>query len=205
MSQQAPTTFRSPSAFRRWLVANHDKKTELTVRCFRVHAADRGLTYPQALDEALCFGWIDGVRRSGDADSFALRFSPRRPRSIWSRVNIRHAERLIAEGRMAPPGRAAFDARDPSRSGIYSFERDSIKFVPALERTFRRHRAAWSHYQSRPPWYRRTTTHWVMSAKRDETRKRRLATLIACCARGVAIPGLDRATPTQKRQRKQVS
>jgi uncharacterized protein YdeI (YjbR/CyaY-like superfamily) len=188
-----PTTFRSPAEFRRWLDAHHDKATELYVRCYRVSAADKGLTYKQALDEALCFGWIDGVRPGGDGESFWIRFSPRTPRSIWSLVNIRHAERLIAEGRMTPAGRAAFDARDPARSGVYSFERRDARFTPVLERAFRKNRAAWTDFEQRPPWYRRTTTHWVMSAKREETRERRLATLIDCCARGRPIPGLERS------------
>ncbi len=150
------------------------------------------MTYTQALDEALCFGWIDGVRRRVDANSFSQRFSPRRSRSIWSRVNIRHVERLIEAGRMTEAGLAAFQARDEQRTGVYSFEQRSIELAPAYRRTFRANRAAWDYFQGEAPYYRRTSTYWVMSAKREETRARRLATLVACSARRTRIPLLTR-------------
>jgi uncharacterized protein YdeI (YjbR/CyaY-like superfamily) len=149
------------------------------------------VTYAQALDEALCFGWIDGVRRRVDADSFSVRFTPRKPRSIWSRVNIGHVERLTKSGRMRKPGLAAFEARTAERTGVYSFERQAT-LAPAYARIFRANAAGWAYYQSQPPWYRRTTTHWIMSAKREDTREKRLASLIACSARGTTIPELTR-------------
>ncbi len=184
-------SFRTPAAFRAWLTKNHAKAAELLVRCYKVHATDRGITYAQALDEALCHGWIDGVRRSVDADSFSIRFTPRKPVSNWSRVNVAHVERLTNEGRMAQPGLDAFARRTEARTGVYSFERQDALAATFIE-TFRASRAAWAFYQSRAPWYRRTTAHWVMSARREETQNRRLAQLIDCSARGKLIPPLDR-------------
>lgn len=185
-------SFPSPSAFRSWLSENHDTARELTVRLFKTHAADRGLTYAQALDEALCFGWIDGVRRSLDADSFSVRFSPRKPRSIWSRINVAHVERPIAAGRMTRAGLAAFEARDEARTGVYSFERRPAKLPAPYEKAFRASAGAWAYYQEQPPWYRRTTAHWVLSAKREETRERRLRTLIECSSARRPIRELTR-------------
>jgi uncharacterized protein YdeI (YjbR/CyaY-like superfamily) len=191
----ALTNFRTPAAFRAWLKQHHAKATELHLRCFKVHAAKQGVTYRQALDEALCFGWIDGVRRSVDADSFSTRFTPRKPASIWSRVNIAHVERLTNAGRMAKPGLGAYALRTEARTGVYSFERES-DLAPVQAEAFRANKAAWAHYQAQPPWYRRTSAHWVMSAKRAETREKRLAQLIDCSARSEPIPPLDRRRPS---------
>jgi uncharacterized protein YdeI (YjbR/CyaY-like superfamily) len=187
----ALTSFRTPAAFRAWLTRNNAKATELVLRCFKTHAADRGVTYALALDEALCFGWIDGVRRSVDDDSFSVRFTPRRPRSIWSRVNIAHVERLTKAARMTKPGVAAFEARTEARTGVYAFERPAT-LAPAYAGILRANAAAWAYYQRQAPWYRRTTTHWIMSAKREDTRGNRLASLIDCSARGTTIPELTR-------------
>jgi uncharacterized protein YdeI (YjbR/CyaY-like superfamily) len=183
-----PRTFGSQAAFRTWLKKNHQSATELFVRIFKAHVADQGLSYAEALDEALCYGWIDGVRHRLDADSFSIRFTPRKPRSIWSRVNVGHVERLIKSGRMTKAGMAAWEARDEKRTGIYAFERPPAALSPAFTRRFRDNEKAWSWFQAQPPWYRRTTTHWVMNAKREETRERRLAALVDCCARGSRIP-----------------
>ncbi len=177
----APVSFKNAAAFRAWLTRHHSSSDALVVSLSKVRTG-RGLTYAQALDEALCFGWIDGVRRSLDADSYSVRFTPRRPRSIWSRVNIAHVERLTSEGRMTPAGVSAFEARDERRTGTYSFERPPAELPSAFVRTFRANNAAWMFFQAQAPWYRRTTIHWVVSAKRQETRTKRLATLIACCA-----------------------
>lgn len=191
-SSGAPRAFRSAAAFRAWLAEHHATARELVVRCCKIHAAHRGVTYAEALDEALCYGWIDGVRRRVDADTFSVRFTPRKRRSTWSRVNIRHVERLTREGRMAKPGLAAFAAREEGRTGLYSFEQRAVKLAPGHAEEFREHADAWSYFQKQPPWYRRTSTHWVMSAKRAETRARRLATLIDYSARGRPIPPLAR-------------
>jgi len=190
-SGTAPKAFRTPAAFRAWLERHHATATELEVRLFKVHAARRGITYAQALDEALCFGWIDGVTHSLDEDSYRQRFTPRKPRSTWSRRNVEHVERLMKAGRMAPPGLAAYAARDEQRTGIYSFEQERPELAPAYLKAFRANAAAWTRYEQQAPGYRRMTAHWVMSAKKEETRARRLAILIDCSARGRKIPPLD--------------
>jgi uncharacterized protein YdeI (YjbR/CyaY-like superfamily) len=185
-------TFASSAAFRAWLARHHATASELVVRCYRTREKDRGLTYAEAVDEALCFGWIDGVRRSGDSVSFNIRFSPRRPNSVWSAVNIRKATALEAAGRMAPAGRAAFAARKERAATPYSYESKPVALAPALERELKRNRSAWRFFQSQAPWYRRTSIFWVMEAKREETRQRRLAVLAQCSAKGERIPLLRR-------------
>jgi uncharacterized protein YdeI (YjbR/CyaY-like superfamily) len=192
MAEPDPTHFKTAAAFRAWLQKHHRGANALILRIAKRHAGKSGITYAQALDEALCYGWIDGVRRSLDADSFSVRFSPRKPHSIWSRVNVRHAERLIDAGRMTTAGLAVFEAREEDRTGIYSFERQSAKLTPAYRRRFAASKAAWAYFQREAPWYRRTASYWVMSAKREETRLRRLETLIACSAGGARIGPLRR-------------
>ncbi len=173
-----PVYFGTRATFRRWLAAHHAGRTELWVG-FRTVASDGvSITYSEALDEALCFGWIDGVRKRIDASRYAIRFGPRKARSYWSAVNTRRAESLIRLGRMRAPGRRAFAARDASRTAKYSFERAQVTLDPTLARRFNSRRRAWAFFQSQPPGYRRAATWWVMSAKRDETRRRRLARLI---------------------------
>ena len=188
-----PTTFASGGAFRTWLRRHHRTAGELLVRCFKTHAKERGLTYAEGVDEALCFGWIDGVRRRLDDESFSVRFTPRKPQSIWSVVNIRKAQALEAAGRMAPAGLEAFAARKPRAARPYSYESKPGALDPAFERRFRRDRLAWKFFQSRAPWYRRTSIFWVMEAKREGTRERRFQTLLECSARGEAIPLLRRS------------
>ena len=187
----SPTAFRTPAALRAWLTKHHAQASELTLRLYKTHAADQGITYVQALDEALCFGWIDGVTHRVDEDSFRQRFTPRRPRSTWSRRNVGHVERLKQAGRMAPAGLAAYEARDEARTGVYSFEQARPELTAAYLRAFRSNPAAWTYFQGQAPGYRRLMGHWVMSAKRDETRERRLATLIDCSARGRKIPQIE--------------
>jgi uncharacterized protein YdeI (YjbR/CyaY-like superfamily) len=183
-----PACFRTAAAFRAWLRKNHNVATELLVRLYKKHAADQGITYAEALDEALCHGWIDGVRRSLDDDSFSIRFTPRKARSIWSRVNVAHVERLTQAGRMMPGGLAAFAARDDARTGIYSFERDAMTLSPDLAKRFRADRKAWAFFTKQPPGYQRLNIFRVMSAKREETRLSRLAALIAWSAKEMRAP-----------------
>lgn len=192
MADPVPEHFRTPAAFRAWLRTHHKTASVLVLRIARNHAAGTGITYAQALDEALCYGWIDGVRRSLDADSFSVRFSPRKPRSIWSRVNVRHALRLIQARRMTKAGLAAFEAREEDRTGVYSFEQRRAALTPAFRKRFQSVAAAWAYFQQEAPWYRRTTSHWVMSAKREDTRVGRLETLIASSAVGTRIGPLSR-------------
>lgn len=181
----APKSFRSAAAFRAWLAKHHASKPELTVRLFKTSAAHLGMGYVDALDEALCWGWIDGVKRAYDEVSFTHRFTPRRPRSIWSRVNVKKVEALIAAKRMAPPGMAAFEARTEERTGIYSFERAAMQLTPAYERAFRANKNAWAFFQALAPGYRRLLVFRVMSAKQEATRERRLAGIIAKTAKGI--------------------
>jgi uncharacterized protein YdeI (YjbR/CyaY-like superfamily) len=179
-----PTFFDTPAAFRRWLRAHHRRAAELWVGFHKKGTGRPSLTWPESVDEALCFGWIDGLRRSIDAGTYMIRFTPRRPGSIWSAVNIRRAEALLAAGRMQVAGRRAFEIRVPHRSVRYSYERAPAAFAAADERRFRRQRAAWTFFQSCPPWYRRVATHWVVSAAREDTRQRRLDRLIEESAAG---------------------
>jgi len=170
--------FKTPMECRHWLERNHDQVTEQWFGFYKKKSGKRGITYHEALDEALCFGWIDGLRRSLDVDSYTQRFTPRRPRSIWSRINIKRAEELRKLGKMMPPGLKAFAARSPEKSGVYSFENAPRKLSADFENKFKAYKKAWEWFQRCPPGYRRTASFWVMSAKKEETRFRRLAVLI---------------------------
>lgn len=182
-----PRGFAGPAAFRAWLEQNRATAKELYVSCSKVQAKGGGLTYREALDEALCLGWIDGVRHAQDATSFSVRFTPRKPKSAWSTVNIRRFAELRTQARVAPAGLAAFEAGVKSQ---YSFESRPRALSPALMRTFRAHPKAWLFFSAQPPWYRRTCSFYVMSAKKPETRARRLAALISHSERGRGIPPL---------------
>jgi len=184
--------FSGPAEFRAWLEEHHDSTTEMLVRCRKVQAGRKGLTYRQALDESLCMGWIDGVRRSVDATSFSVRFSPRKPKSAWSTVNITRFDQLQKEGRVHPAGRAAFQARVKTQ---YSYENRPQALAPAYVRKFQANQRAWRFFEAQPPWYRRTCAFWVMSAKQPETRERRLAVLIATSGQQKGIPPLKRPGP----------
>lgn len=179
MAQNSAVFFKTANAFRRWLQSHHAKEEELTLGFFKKHTGKTGISYAEALDDALCFGWIDGVRRGLDDERYTIRFSPRRPDSIWSQVNLRHMDRLLRAGRVEPAGREVYEARDKKRSGKYSFEqRKEIRLSPELEEVFRKNTRAWNFFSTQAPWYRRTAAFWIMSAKKIETRERRLARLI---------------------------
>jgi uncharacterized protein YdeI (YjbR/CyaY-like superfamily) len=185
--------FTTPARLRAWLEKHHATKAELWVGFHKKASGKPSITWPEAVDEATCFGWIDGVRRSVDETSYANRFTPRKPTSTWSARNTRRAKELIKEGRMRPAGLAAFERRTPDRSGTYSYEqRGEARFSPDQARRFRANRAAWTYFQSRAEGYRRTATWWVVSAKREETRQRRLQTLIEDSAQGRSIGPLRR-------------
>jgi uncharacterized protein YdeI (YjbR/CyaY-like superfamily) len=173
-----PVFFKNAAAFRRWLQKHHDTASEVMIGFYRKASGKRGIAYAEALDEALCFGWIDGVRRKLDEDSYTNRFSPRTPRSNWSEVNIKRGGELIAEGRMAAPGKKAFERRDATRGPRYSYERRISELDPESLREFRRQPAAWKFFGAQPPSYRRLVCNYVMSAKKEETRRRRLAQVI---------------------------
>jgi uncharacterized protein YdeI (YjbR/CyaY-like superfamily) len=178
------TYFKSASEFRRWLEVNHARVTELWVGLFKKDSGKGGLTYAEAVDEALCFGWIDGLKKRVDALSYTHRFTPRKPKSKWSRINIQNVERLKKAGRMTPAGLQAYAARVPERSGVYSFENAPRQLAAAEEREFKADAIAWEFFQQQPPGYRRLAIWWVISAKKSETRARRLGQLIAESRRG---------------------
>ena len=187
----APRFFRRPADFREWLLANHKTASELLVGLHKRDSGHQSITWPESVAEALCFGWIDGVRNSIDETSYTIRFTPRKSSSIWSSVNSKKMEELIADGLVHPAGMRAFERRSAEKSAIYAYEnRSSAVLDAASEREFKRHRGAWKFFESCPPWYRRTTIWRIISAKRPETRAKRLAELIACCAEGKSIPTL---------------
>jgi len=185
-----PTFFNSGADFRAWLERHHRAGTELLIGFYKTRSTKRGITYQEALDEALAFGWIDGVRRALDADSYTIRFTPRKARSIWSAVNIRRVGELTAAGRMTEAGLATFAKRDEKRSAIYAYERAAAELDADSVRLFEADKTAWAFYRAQAPWYQRTSTHWVVSAKRPETRARRLAILIQYSRDGERLPQL---------------
>jgi uncharacterized protein YdeI (YjbR/CyaY-like superfamily) len=187
-----PKFFATPAAWRAWLEKHHDRRGELLVGFYKKDSGKPSMTWPESVDAALCFGWIDGVRRRIDDVSYSIRFTPRKPRSVWSAVNIQRVKELTRHRLMRPAGIQAFEARQEKRSGIYSFEQRNIVFESAQERRFRANGAAWKFFLSQPPWYRRAATWWVVSAKREETKGRRLASLIEYSGQDRTIPQLTR-------------
>lgn len=187
----APVFFDSPAEFRAWLEQHHATAPELWVGFHKKASGRGGLTYTEAVEEALCFGWIDGLLKPIDPHSYRQRFTPRRPRSIWSNINVARVKRLRDAGRMKPAGLAAFASRDPGRTGIYSFERRPRALPAAFQRRFRAEPAAWAFWRAQPDGCRRTFTAWVLSAKREPTRERRFAALIAACAAGRRLDRLS--------------
>ena len=175
----APVFFRGAADFRRWLHKHHDRAPEVFVGFYKKDSGKKGITYREALDEALCFGWIDGVRRRVDESSYTNRFSPRTKRSIWSAVNIERVGELRKLGRMAAPGERAFEGRDEARAKQYSYERETCELAPAYQKRFKQQPDAWTFFQAQPPYYRRVASWYVMGAKKEETRLRRLERLIA--------------------------
>jgi uncharacterized protein YdeI (YjbR/CyaY-like superfamily) len=192
----APTFFATPAKLRAWFTRHHAKEQELWVGFHTKASGSPSVTWPEAVDEALSVGWIDGVRKRIDATSYEIRFTPRRAGSTWSTVNIGRARALISEGRMRPAGLAAFEARSEDRSGRYSYEqRGEVTLDREYERELRADAEAWKDFSSRPPSYRKTVVWWVMSAKREETRRRRLATLMESSRRRELIPPFIRPQP----------
>jgi uncharacterized protein YdeI (YjbR/CyaY-like superfamily) len=182
-----PKFFSSPERFREWLEQNHNRITELFLGFHKKSSGKKSITYAEALDEALCFGWIDGVRKKLNDTSYVQRFTPRKPRSIWSLINVRHVERLTKEGRMHAAGLDAYARRDPKRTGIYSFENRPRELSPAYEKTFRQNPKAWKFFQEQPPSYKRLMIFRTMSAKKEETQLRRLKQLIESSEKGVRL------------------
>ena len=188
-----PTFFATAAELRHWLEENHATANELLVGFYRRGSGKPSITWQELVDEELCFGWIDGVRKGIDEVSYSNRITPRKPRSTWSAINIARAKELIALGRMHPAGLKAFERRTDDRSAIYSYEqRTKARLSPEAERSFRANKKAWASFQAQPPSYRRAATWWVISAKREETRRTRLATLIRDSQDGRSIRPLSR-------------
>jgi len=184
------TYFATQQDFRNWLEKNHDKETELLVGFYRVDSGKPSITWPQSVDQALCFGWIDGIRKSVDAESYCIRFTPRKPKSTWSAINIRKVEEMNKLGLMLPAGLAAYEKRNELKSAIYSYENRPEKLTSEYELIFRTQPTARLNFQSLPPSYQRTAIYWVMSAKQEPTRQKRLNELIKDSEAGLKIKPL---------------
>jgi uncharacterized protein YdeI (YjbR/CyaY-like superfamily) len=182
-----PIFFKTAAQFRRWLAAHHATERELLVGFYKKASGMAGISYPEAVDEALCFGWIDGIKTRVDGSRYSHRFTPRAASSTWSLTNARRVKALMALKRMQKPGLAAWARRDPKRTGIYSFENRPKVWDPALEREFKHHAAAWTFFRAQPPGYQRLMVFFVMSAKQPATQRRRLALLIRRSAEGTRL------------------
>jgi uncharacterized protein YdeI (YjbR/CyaY-like superfamily) len=188
-----PTFFAQPADFRRWLEKHHESERELLVGFYKTSSGKPSITWPESVDEALSFGWIDGIRRRIDDESYSIRFTPRRPTSIWSAVNVKRMGELIAAGRVSPAGLAAFEKRLAKKTAVYAYEqptREEFALDPAYEKRLRKHKAAWRYLQDEAPWYRRIVARWIMTAKKEETREKRLGELIEASAAGKRIKGV---------------
>jgi uncharacterized protein YdeI (YjbR/CyaY-like superfamily) len=173
------TFFPTQADFRKWLAENHDKETELLVGYYKVNSGKPSMTWPESVDQALCFGWIDGIRRSIDEESYSVRFTPRRPDSIWSAVNVNKVEALTKQGLMMPAGVKAFGFLKKDKSKIYSFESQTKKLPAEYQKLFKANKKAWAFFKNLAPSYYRTSVHWIVSAKQEKTRLSRLEKIIA--------------------------
>lgn len=194
-----PVFFTDGEEFRAWLDEHHATETEVQVGFSKRGSGKQGMTWPEAVDEALCYGWIDGVLKRIDDERYAIRFTPRRPRSIWSAVNLMRVRELIAAGRMREPGLRAYEQRVEARSRIYAHEQAGIAFPEGIRKRFEEHFGAWAFFEAQAPWYQRAATWWVISAKREETQLRRLAALIEDSANGRRVRSLDRSAASASR------
>lgn len=183
----SPVFFKNQDEFREWLRKNHLKETELIVGFHKVTSGKPNMSWSQSVDQALCFGWIDGVRRSIDKDSYCIRFTPRRAGSIWSAVNIKKIEELTKNGLMYPAGTEIFASRKPANANLYSFENKPNELPEEFEKKFRANKKAWEFFSKLAPSYKRTTMFWIMAAKQEETRKRRLDKTIEESEKGKRI------------------
>jgi uncharacterized protein YdeI (YjbR/CyaY-like superfamily) len=173
-----PLFFSTQSSFRKWLEKNHGKAKELLVGFYKVNSGKESMSWSQSVDEAICFGWIDGVRKSIDSESYSIRFTPRKPGSIWSAINIQKVENLSKQGLMHPSGMTAFEKRQEHKSRIYSYEKPPENLSKDFLKKFQSNKKAWKYFQSMAPSYQRTAIHWVMNAKQENTRIKRVAELI---------------------------
>ncbi len=185
-----PVFFPTPADLRKWLEKNHSKKDELWVGLYKTSSGRQSITWPQVVDQALCFGWIDGIRKSIDDQSYMNRITPRRSTSIWSAINIKRFGELKAQGLITPAGQDAFDAKKDTHTNRYSFEQGDIGLPPEYEKKLKANTSAWKYFQSLPPSTKKPTIWWVISAKQKETQLRRLSILITCSENGERIPML---------------
>jgi uncharacterized protein YdeI (YjbR/CyaY-like superfamily) len=193
--------FKTPAAFRKWLEKNHERKKELVVGFYKRGTGKPSITWPESVDEALCCGWIDGIRKRIDDESYTIRFTPRKPRSTWSTININRVKELTSHGKMSAAGLKAFEKRDEKSSAIYSYEREASQLSPEFLKKFRAKKGAWKYFMATPPWYQRTAIHWVTSAKKEETKLSRLERLIESSSKAEFIGPLARPG-TQKKVKK---
>lgn len=193
-----PKFFATPSELRSWITRHHDKTNELWAGFYKRSSGKPSITWPEAVDAALCFGWIDGVRKSIDEISYTIRLTPRKPQSTWSAINIRKVQELTARGLMHRKGLEAFQRRTEERSGIYAYEqRQNPKLDPRYQTKLRTNKKAYEFFRKQAPWYRRTCIFWIMNARKEETRLKRLAMLIECSRAGRSIKPLTRPQPAK--------
>jgi uncharacterized protein YdeI (YjbR/CyaY-like superfamily) len=179
-----PAFFKNKDEFREWLEKNHDKEPELIVGFYKVDSGKHNMTWSQSVDQALCFGWIDGIRRSIDKESYCIRFTPRRPGSIWSAVNLKKIEELTKKGLMHTSGTAVHTSRKPLKSNLYSFENKPTELPEDFEKKFRANKKAWDYFSGQAPSYKKTAMFWIMAAKQEATRLRRLRKIISESEKG---------------------
>ena len=179
-----PHFFKTPADFRAWLQQHADKETELLVGFYKIGSGKPSITWPQSVDEALCFGWIDGVRKSIDEESYTIRFTPRKATSIWSAVNMKKVAELTEKGLMQPAGIAAYAKRQENRSAIYAFENEAKELKPEYERQLKANKKAWEFFESQAPWYKKVSIHRIMTAKQEKTQLSRLEALIKASEKG---------------------
>ena len=191
-TEQENHFFPSAADFHAWLEEHHDNTNVLWVGFFKKESGKPSITYPESVDEALCFGWIDGLRQKIDDESYRVRFSPRKPESTWSTVNIKRVEELTALGRMLPPGLAAFEVRKEKAFGEFTYDNRSPDMPEPYAGILKQNTAAWEYYQAQPPSYRKVVNWYVVAAKKEETRLKRLSELIECCAAGRMIPAMEK-------------
>jgi uncharacterized protein YdeI (YjbR/CyaY-like superfamily) len=190
-----PTFFRTPSAFHKWLEKHHARTDELLVGYYKKDSGKPSITWPESVDEALCFGWIDGIRKSIDDISYAIRFTPRRPNSTWSSINIARARALIEQGQMQPAGLKAYQVKRENKSGIYSYEQRGAELVEPYNQLLKKNKAACEFFQAQPASYRKAISWWIISAKKEETRLKRLEKLMAYSIQGQRMPELTSRKP----------
>jgi uncharacterized protein YdeI (YjbR/CyaY-like superfamily) len=187
-----PQFFKNKGELRKWFENNHDSIDVLWVGYYKKSTRKESITWDQSVEVAICFGWIDGIRKSIDDQCYKIRFTPRNPRSSWSHKNTKTAEEMIKKGRMLAPGMKAFEHRREDTTGIYSYEQEMVDFNKEFETTFRKNQKAWLFFNSQPAYYRKITIRWVMSAKQDKTRRNRLETLISDSENQLKIKPLRR-------------